>query len=70
MPSLKVKLVVAAACEALHVEPLSVLYCHVAPASTPLTVTLVPLVMPSVLLLPVSLVKATEGAAGAEVSKV
>ena len=61
---------VAAACEALQVEPLSVLYCHVAPDSTPLTVTLVPLVMPSVLLSPVSLVKASVGAAGAAVSKV
>ena len=66
--ALKVNVVVAAACEALQVEPLLVLYCHVAPASTPLTVTLLLLVMPSVLLLPVSLLKASVGAEGAVVS--
>ena len=64
------KLVVAAACDALQVLPLLVLYCHVAPVSTPLTVTLLLLVMLSVLLLPVSAAKANAGVLGAEVSMV
>ena len=68
MPSVKLKLLVAAACDALQVLPLSVLYCQVAPASTPLTVTPVLLVKPSVLLLPVSAVKAKLGALGSVVS--
>ena len=62
------KLVVDAVCDALQVLPLLVLYCHVAPASTPLTVTLLLLVMLSVLLLPVSAAKAKAGVLGAEVS--
>ena len=70
MPCAKVKLVVAAFCAALHVLPLLLLYCHVAPASMPLTVMLLSLVMLSVLLLPVSVVKANAGALGAEVSRV
>ena len=59
---------VAAVCDALQVLPPSVLYCQVAVASTPPTVTLVLLVMLSVLLLPVSAAKAKAGALGAEVS--
>ena len=58
------------ACAELQVLPLSVLYCHVAPASTPLTVTLLLVVMLSVLLLPVSAAKAKAGVLGAEVSMV
>ncbi len=63
-------MVVAAACAVLQVLPLSVLYSHVASASTPLTVTLLLLVMLSVLLLPVSAAKANAGVLGAEVSMV
>ena len=59
---------VDADCDALHVLPLSLLYCHVAPASMPLMLTLVSLVMLSVLLLPVSVVKANPGADGSVVS--
>ena len=68
MPSVKLKVVVAAACDVLQVLPLLVLYCHVAPASTPLTVMLALLVTPSVLLLPLSAVKAKLGALGNVVS--
>ena len=68
MPSAKVKLVVVDACDVLQVLPPSVLYSHVAPASMPLTVKLVSLVMLSLLLLPVSDVKATVGADGGVLS--
>ena len=61
---------VEAACAALQVLPLLVLYCHVAPASTPLTVMLALLVIPSVLLLPLSAVKAKPGALGGVASTV
>ena len=55
-------------CAELHVLPLSVLYCHVASVSTPLTVMALSLVAPSVLLLPLSAVKAKLGALGSVVS--
>ena len=58
------------ACAELQVLPLSVLYCHVAFASTPLTVMLALLVMLSLLLLPASLVKAKLGVVGKVVSTV
>ena len=61
-------MVVVAACAELQVLPLSVLYCHVASVSTPLTVTLALLVMLSVLLLPESVVKVKLGADGKVVS--
>ena len=61
---------VAAACAALQVLPLSVLYCQVASVSTPPTVMVPSLVAPSVLLLPASDVKASVGALGSVVSKV
>ena len=60
---------VAAVCDALQVLPPSVLYSQVAVASTPPTVTLVLLVMPSELL-PVSAAKAKVGALGCVVSTV
>ena len=63
------KLGVAAACAVLQVVPLSMLYCQVASASKPLTVTPPLLVMLSVLLLPVSAVKAKVGAEGGVVSR-
>ena len=63
-------MVVAAACAVLQVLPLSVLYCHVASVSTPLTVTLALLVTSSKPFLPVSAVKAKVGVLGKLVSMV
>ena len=63
------KVVVAAACAVLQVVPLSMLYCQVASDSKPLTVTPPLLVMLSVVLLPVSAVRAKVGAKGGVVSR-
>ena len=52
----------------LQFAPLSVLYCQVAPASKPEISILLMLVMPSVLLAPLSVVRARVGACGARVS--
>ena len=64
------KLVVVDDCAELHELPLSVLYCHVASVSTPLTVTLAFLVTSSKPFLPVSAVKAKVGVLGKVVSMV
>src|SRR5207237_9207864 len=54
----------------LHVEPPLMLYCTLAPLSTPLTFSAPLRVIWSLLELPVSLLSATVGAAGAVVSRV
>ena len=61
-----VKLLTLAACAALQVVPPLVLYCQVAPASMPETLTVPTLVMPS--LAPLSVARVKVGAAGAAVS--
>ena len=48
--------------------PLLVLYCHVPPPSRPMTFTVPTLVMPSLLLLPLSVARPSPGATGARVS--
>jgi len=53
-----------------HVVPPLVLYCQVAPVSKPVTVTVPALLMPSVLLAPVSLLRTTLGALGEALSMV
>ncbi len=53
----------------LQLAPASVLYCQVAPASRPLTATVPTLLTPSLLLLPLSVLSAKVGAAGAVASK-
>ena len=50
--------------------PLSVLYCQLAPGSMPVTFMVPTLVMPSLLLLPLSVVRANVGADGAALSTV
>ena len=57
------KLLTLAACAALQVLPPLVLYCQVAPASTPETLTVPTLLMPSLALAPVSVARANVGAA-------
>ena len=57
-----------AACAALQLLPPLVLYCQVAPASMPVTLTVPILVMPSLALVPVSAARAKVGAAGGVVS--
>ena len=50
---------------ASQLAPASVEYCQLAPASRPITLTVPLLVMPSLLLLPVSLARARAGATAA-----
>ena len=64
------KLLTLAACAVLQLAPPLVLYCQVAPASMPETLTVPTLVMPSLLELPSAVARAKAGAAGAVVSKV
>ena len=65
-----VKLVTLAACALLQLLPPLVLYCQLAPASMPETLTVPMLVMPSLALVPLSVASAKVGAAGAVMSAV
>jgi hypothetical protein len=64
------KVTAAPVLPAVHVTPPLLLYCQLAPASKPWTRMRPLVVMPSLLLLPVSKTKLTEGADAAVVSTV